>query len=95
METLDLRRSSTSINEVNADKQAKAVSKLVTYKNTVNHKQARAILDHIYATNNIQLKYLLLIVRENDTNAGSFPYNGEKLNNIKQKLTKMKIVNDL
>ena len=95
LETLDLRRSSTSINEVNADKQAKAVSKLVTYKNTVNHEQARAILDHIYETNNIQLKYLLLIVRENDTYAGSFPYNGEKLNVIKQKLSKIKIVNDL
>ena len=45
---LDLRRSSTSIDEVNVELQAKAVAKLVTYKNTVNHQQAKAILDNIY-----------------------------------------------
>ena len=45
---LDLRRSCISIDEVNEELQAKAVTKLVTYKNTVNHKQAHAIMDEIF-----------------------------------------------
>ena len=91
LKTLDLRRTSTNIDDVEAELQAEAVVNLVEYRNTVNHEQARTILDKIFFSENIKLKILLLVVRDNVR--GTFTYCPKKMEKVKVKLQKLKVFN--
>ena len=57
---LDLRRSSLFIQEINANLQAEASIRLISFKNTVNQYQAKIILNRIYSSDKIKLQCLLL-----------------------------------
>ena len=92
---LDLRRTSTKMQDINAQMQAEAIVKLHEYRNTVYQNQAKMILDKIMDTNFPTLQKLMLVVKESDTIAGKFNYFTERLATIEAKLTKLRVINEL
>ena len=92
---LDLRRTSTKMQDINAQMQAEAIVKLHEYRNTVYQNQAKMILDKIMDTNFPTLQKLMLVVKESDTIAGKFNYCTERLATIEAKLTKLRVINEL
>lgn len=95
LKSIDVRRTSTFMDNVNGNLKAEAIVKLVEFKGTVNEDQAIKILEKLYVTTNQNTKKLLLIVRKNFELPGDLQYCEKKMLNITSKLLKLKIINDL
>jgi len=93
MKSLDVRRTSTALNDVDGDLQADAVVRLHEYKATVNEEQAKKILDQLLKIHDPQTKHLLLIVRKRNGLPGELKYCAEKMSGIRAKLCRFKVIN--
>ena len=93
LKSLDLRRSSTGIDQIDQIVQADAIIKLYKYKNTVNVAQAEEILNKILVSNNVNLKYLLLVINDKKEICNSLNFPEKEMKVIRSKLVKVKIVN--
>ena len=93
LKSLDVRRTSTSLNDVDGDLQADAVIRLEEYKATVNEEQAKKILDLLHHIHDPKTKHLLLIVRKRNGLPGELEYCAEKMSRIRAKLLRFKVIN--
>ena len=93
LKSLDVRRTCTSLNDVDGDLQAEAVIRLQEYKAAVNEEQAKKILDLLHDRRDPRTKHLLLIVRKRNGLPGELEYCAEKESQIKAKLLRFKVIN--
>ena len=95
LKSLDLRRTSTYLDNINGNLQAAAIVRLVEFKGTVNEDQAKKIIDNLYVTQNPITQKLLIVVRKSFDVPGNYKCCDTKLINISSKLLKLRIINDV
>ena len=92
LKSLDVRRTSTSLNDVHGELQAEAVIRLQAYKAAANEEQAKKILDLLHDKHDPKTKHLLLIVRKRNGLPGKLEYCAEKMSIIRAKLFRFKVI---